>query len=400
MKKEVLISVFDMEIGGIERSLINMLESFDYENYNVSLFVCSHQGEFMNLIPRQVHLLPEIGAYTVFRKSVAQCLRERRYSAALVRILAKSMASIKARRRRLVEGPGYIQMQLESRLSVPIIPSFKKEYDLAISYAWPHEIVIRKVRAKKKVAWIHTDYSKLEIDNQLDLAGWRKFDRIASISDACTQSFLFRYPELRDKIVPIENITSPGFIRSQATEPLHMEISEGPFFNIVSVGRLSFVKGFDTAIQALKILHEAGLTDIRWYVVGYGGQKDELRTLIADNNLQESFKLIGKKSNPYPYIQRCDLYVQPSRYEGKAVTVTEAQILGKPIVITNYPTSTSQVTNGLDGIICEGSPEGIAEAIKRMYTDSELRESLTNYLKEKNHSNDSELIKLYDLIPS
>ena len=78
------------------------------------------------------------------------------------------------------------------------------------------------------------------------------------------------------------------------------------------------------------MLHDKGLTNIKWYVVGYGGYEGRIKGIIAQNKLEDSFILLGKKTNPYTYIKACDLYVQPSRYEGKAVTVTEAKILGKP----------------------------------------------------------------------
>lgn len=400
MKKEILISMFDMEIGGIERSLINMLESFDYDRCNVSLLVCSHQGDFMSLIPPKVNVLPEIGAYTVFRKSLKQCIREGHYRTSLNRIRAKLIARRKARQWNFSEGPGYIQMQLEAKYASRILPELQHEYDLAISYAWPHNIIAAKVRAKHKVAWIHTDYSKLEIDNSLDLEGWSQYDQIASISEACTESFLLKYPSLKDKIIPIENITSPAFVQALADEQVDTEMAQSDFFHLVSVGRLSHVKGFDMAIKALKLLHNKGLTNIKWHVVGYGGNEAELRLLIAEYKLEDSFLLRGKKTNPYPFIKQCDVYVQPSRYEGKAVTVTEAQILGKPVIITNYPTSSSQVTHGKDGIICDISPEGIADAIEQLYKDQELRDRLAGYVKAQNYSNSSELDKLYDMMRS
>ena len=158
------------------------------------------------------------------------------------------------------------------------------------------------------------------------------------------------------------------------------------------------MKGFDLAVKALRILHDKGLTNIKWYVVGYGGYEAELKELIAKNNLEKSFVLLGKKTNPYPYIKACDLYVQPSRYEGKAVTVTEAKILRKPILITNYPTSGSQVEDGIDGIICEGSAEGIAEGIQQLYLNDELRSTLIKHTEKKDYSNEFELEKLYAVI--
>lgn len=397
-KNKILITVFDMEIGGIERSLINMLESFDYDKYDVDLFICHHSGDFLSLIPDKVNLLPQIPKYTVFRKSVLRCLKEGHYSALIIRLLSKVFAAMKAKLRNLKEGPGYIQMQLDLKYTTYVLPKLKKNYDLAISYAWPHDIVANKVEAAKKIAWIHTDYSELEIDNKLDLAVWNKFDAIASISDACTEAFLKTYPSLQGKIKLIENITSPAFIKRMADEHCQLDEYKEGTFNIVSVGRLSYVKGFDMAVKALKILHDKGLTQIKWFIVGYGGYEAELKELIAENHLEDSFVLLGKKINPYPYIRGCDLYVQPSRYEGKAVTVTEAQILGKPILLTNYPTARSQIAEGVDGVICGLSIVEIAEEIERLHWDSDLRSNLANSCLQTDYSNTYELNKIYNIV--
>lgn len=399
MKKNILIAIYDMEIGGIERSLINMLECFDYEKYNVDLLIYHHTGDFMHLIPDQVHLLPQIEPYTVFRKPISQCIREGHYTVALIRVLSKAIAGFKARRRRLKEGSGYIQMQLSLRYSCLFLPRLPKAYDLAISYAWPHDIIAEKVTAARKIAWIHTDYSELEIDHSLDLKVWSKFDYIVSISDAVTSAFVTQYPALAGKMKLIENITSPAFIRKMAEEdPVTADDTFRDSFNIVSVGRLSYVKGFDMAVKALRILHDRGLTHIQWRIVGYGGFEPELKELIAEYGLQDSFILVGKKTNPYPYIKACDLYVQPSRYEGKAVTVTEAKILGKPILITRYPTSASQIEEGVDGITCELSPEGIADGIAYLYNHQEIRHTLMNNIRDKDFGNDNELRKLELLV--
>ena len=185
-----------------------------------------------------------------------------------------------------------------------------------------------------------------------------------------------------------------------ATDRISIEEINDHHFNIVSVGRLSYVKGFDLAVKALRILHDKGLTHIKWYVVGYGGYEEELKGIIAQNKLKDSFILLGKKTNPYSYMKACDLYVQPSRYEGKAVTVTEAKIVGKPILITNYPTSKSQIEDGVDGLICNLSAEGIAQGIEKLYMNSDLRNSLVNHIQNVDYSNGHELNKLYSVIGS
>jgi glycosyltransferase involved in cell wall biosynthesis len=398
MKKNILISVYDMEIGGIERSLINMLDSFDYENFNVDLLIFHHTGEFLDLISKSANILPEVRKYSVFRKPVLLCLKEKQYTLAFIRVLSKYLAKLKSIPKNLEEGSGYIQMQLTQKYSSFLLPKLKKEYDVAISYAWPHDIIANKVNAKRKIAWVHTDYSKLEIDNEIDLKVWNKFDYIVSVSDACRDSFLNTYPNLKGKMIVLENITSPNFIKKMAEEKIPLKEEEKENFNIVSVGRLSYVKGFDLAIEALKFLHDKGLTNINWYIIGYGGYEQELTNLISKHDIKDNFILLGKKTNPYPFIKNCDLYVQPSRYEGKAVTVSEAKILGKPILITNYPTATSQIENGVEGVICELSVQGLVKGIEEFYHNQDMKSTIVNNLRSKDYNNSYELEKLYTII--
>src|SRR5699024_10418704 len=104
------------------------------------------------------------------------------------------------------------------------------------------------------------------------------------------------------------------------------------------------------------------------------------------------------KMNPYKYMKICDLYVQPSRYEGKAVTVGEAQILGKPVMITNYTTAKSQVKEDFDGYICDSTIEGIADGIEKLFGDKALRDKLSCNCKKSDYKNFNELNKLYKLI--
>ena len=145
-------------------------------------------------------------------------------------------------------------------------------------------------------------------------------------------------------------------------------------------------------------MKDKGYNDIAWYVVGYGGDEEMIKGLIKELKLEDSFILLGKQTNPYPYMKAADLYVQPSRYEGKAVTVGEAQILSKPVMITNYTTAKSQLRDGVDGYITELSVEGIADGIEKLYKDSALRKAVNNNCKQTDYSNSNELDKLYAII--
>ncbi|EOU1942548.1 glycosyltransferase [Clostridium perfringens] len=390
--KNILISSFDMEIGGVERSLISMLNNFDYESYNVDLMLYSHTGDFMELLPDKPNLLKEDKAYKTFRMSIKDVFKNRKIGIGLARIIAKINANSK-----LESESGYIQMQYMWKYALPFLPNSNKEYDVAISYLWPHYYVAEKVKAKIKIAWIHTDYSNIHTNIELDLDMWNKFDYIISISEKVTEAFISKYNSLKDKIIEIENITSPEFIKEMSNKEQTEIISSNEFFNIVSVGRLSYAKGFDNAIKALKILNEKGFKNIKWYLIGYGGDESMLKNLIKENNLEENFILLGKKMNPYPYIKACDLYVQPSRYEGKAVTVSEAQILGKPVMITNYTTAKSQVNHNIDGYITDLSVDGIANGIEFLYKDKELMKRLSKNCINYYYGNSHELQKLYKI---
>lgn len=397
MKKKILIASFDMEVGGVERSLISMLENLDYEIYDIDLMLYRHQGDFMNLLPKQPNLLPEIPQYSTFRKSIGETIRDGHYMIGLSRIIAKMKVAIYQKNNNLEE-PGYFQMQIMWKYALPMLPKLEKEYDIAISYLWPHYFVAEKVKAKKKMAWIHTDYSTIETDIKMDTKMWMKFNHIVAVSEACRTSFLSKYNKLEQKTLVMENITSPEFIRKMSNENLENPMQKDKRFKLLTIARLSHAKGIDIAVETLKVLKNQGYDDIAWYVVGYGGDEDNIKKMISNYGLTKDFILLGKKSNPYPYLKCCDLYVQPSRYEGKAVTVTEAKVLGKPILITNYATANSQIDNGVDGVICELSIDGLVGGIKNLYNSCEIRNSLAENNRIIDFNNTNELNQIYSLI--
>lgn len=395
--KKVLISSFDMEVGGVERSLISMLKNFDYAKYEVDLMLYRHQGAFMKYLPNKVNLLNEMDGYNTFGVPILNLIKNKKFPLAVVRIVAKVMSMVVGYLKK-VDEIAYYQAQLMRKFSMPYLSNLEKEYDIAISYVWPHYFIADKVKAKKKVAWIHTDYSTVFTNINMDLKMWSCFDHIISISQDCTNAFVKKYPELENRVVLMENISSPDFVKEMSKEEINEDLKEDNIFNIVTVGRISFAKGIDNAVKALKLLQDRGLTNIKWYVVGEGPQEKDIRELIDKLKLRNDFILLGKKINPYPYMKNCDLYVQSSRYEGKAISITEAQILGKPVLVTNYPTAKSQVRDQIDGMITELSIEGIANGIENLIRNNKLREKLIKNTSTFDYSNTYELDKLYKLI--
>ncbi|MGL5057182.1 MAG: glycosyltransferase [Fusobacteriaceae bacterium] len=391
--KSIFIASYDMEIGGVERSLVSMLNNFDFKNNNVDLFLHSQTGELMTLLSNDINLIPEIGEYKTFRCGIKNVFKNRYFKIGIARLLGKLESKLFCFKNSKVENLS--EYQYIWKRAIKNLPQLEKEYDVAISYLWPHNFIAEKVKARKKIAWIHTDYSTIRVDRVEDLKIWSKYDTIIAISSEALNTFLKMYPTLKDRCIVVQNITSPKFVKNLSKEKT-AEVFSKDCFNIVSVARFSYAKGIDNAISALQILKSKGYKNIKWYVVGYGGDEKMLKELCKKYSLENEFIFLGKKTNPYPYIAQCDLYVQPSRYEGKAVTVLEAQILNKPVLITNYPTAASQIIHGVDGEIVELSINGIASGIERFYKNKELLEKYKINCSEKNFENKEELEKLYE----
>lgn len=395
-KSRILILIHYLEIGGAEISLIGLLNAIDKARYDVDLFIYSHQGELMQLIPDGVNLLPEVRKYSTIERPMKEVLREGYVDIVAARLLAKIRHRI-YRRTHTINGEDASIFQYVANCTTPLLPEISDtEYDLAISFLAPHNICLDKVRAKKKVAWIHTDYSIVKINKKLELPIWSQFDYISSISSSTTLSYLSTFPELKDKIVEIENILSPNFVR-QRSEICDVTDFQCNCINLLSIGRFSHQKNFDNLPFICKHLVEMGV-NVRWYIIGFGGDEPLIRVKIAEAGMEEHVIILGKRSNPYPYIKACDIYVQPSRYEGKSVTVREAQMLYKPIVVTNYPTAPSQIENGVDGVIVPMENRACAEGIKALIDNTELQNRIIEHLRTHDYGNEKEVEKIYKLI--
>lgn len=395
--KSVLVTSFDMELGGVERSLSAMLSNFDYTQFEVDVHLHSHSGPLLNLLPNEANLLEEIPTCTTYRKSIKSCLTDGFYIIAFKRLLAKFAANI-FRIKNSYESSGYVQMQMIWDRCITNTARISRHYDVAISYLWPHHFTAFNVNARTKIAWIHTDYSTINVMQEKDLKVWHQFDAIVSISEASKQAFITTYPSLRDKVTVVENITNPDYVKKMSNESEDLPFSSDDF-NLLSVGRLCEAKAFDRAVEVLNYIHSKGYKQIKWFIVGDGSDKTLIENKINKFNLQDSFILLGSTSNPYPFMKGCDLYIQPSRYEGKAVTVTEAQILAKPVLITNYATSDSQIKHREDGYICEQSVQSIGDAIIKLYENDMMRKQVIDYCSSTSFVNSKELEKLYELFP-
>ena len=220
MKKRIFIAMHYMEIGGAEISLVGLLQALDYSRYDVDLFVYSHQGELMEYIPQEVNVLPEIKEYSMIERPIKEALKAGCLKVVLARLIAR-WANARFIRNKRGEGKdngsifGYV-----GKYVAQVLPQINPdvEYDAAISFLAPHDIVLHKVKAHKKICWIHTDYSHVAINADLEYPVWNGYNHIVSISESASKSFIDIFPSLREKVTVIENILSPEFVRQRAEE--------------------------------------------------------------------------------------------------------------------------------------------------------------------------------------
>ena len=395
-KPSILIFSQAMELGGVERSLLGLLDAIDYDRYDVDLFLMRHSGELMPYLNPKAKLLTEIPQYASLAVPMASLVKSGRFGVLCGRLKGKLAAKCFDKRHPGGK-PSVTALTYSHKSTLSAMPQISdKTYDLAISFLTPHYFARERVKAKKYAAWIHTDYTALSFDRSAELAMWSGYDTICGVSEQASRSFQTAFPELSDKIQTVENILPRELTAKQAEQPQTDMPSDGAF-KILSVGRFCDAKNFDNVPDICRRLMENGL-DVKWYLIGYGGEEPLIRQKIAEAGMQERVIILGKKDNPYPYMRACDLYVQPSRYEGKAVTVREAQLLGKPVVITSYATSASQLEDGVDGVIVPMDSAGCAAGIVALLRDPARMQQLSENCASRDYTNSAEIEKIYALM--
>ena len=366
--KRILVFSHALEIGGVEKALLGLLERLDPAEYEIDLFLMRHSGELMKYIPSHVRLLPEIPAYASMAVPPVEALKRGQLRVLAGRVRGKTSAG-RFRRRNGADGGGMVEILYSHRYTVRAMPRVGDgRYDLAISFLTPHYFVAEKADADRKAAWIHTDYSAIVTDVAEEERMWSRFDRIVAVSEASAETFGRVFPLLKPKLTVFENRLPLSYMKGlEDAIDVSAEMPDDGKIKLLSVGRFCEAKNFDSIPAICRMIQEKGL-NIVWYIIGFGGDEPLIRRRIADEGVGASVIVLGKRENPYPYMKACDVYVQPSRYEGRCVAVQEAQALGKPVIITAYPSSASQLTDGVDGWIVpletEKCAEGIAELVK------------------------------------
>ena len=390
MKKKLLFIIPSLCSGGAERSLITLLTLLaQTERFDIDLLLFRREGLFLPLVPPGVTVLDGGERYAAFDGAASGAVR---YA------LAHAEPGFALNRLRYAKA-----LQKGDRKAVwnalkKTLPKLTKEYDAAVGYLEGNALYYAAacVNAKTKIGYIHSDYSKLGLSADFDRPFVEKLDHFVAVSPECANVLTKVFPEAAEKITVIENITSPAVLKKQAAEaPEEYRAVSDP--KLLTVGRISPPKGYDLAVAAAEKLKRDGVA-FRWFCIGTGELKEQIEREIAEKELGEHLILLGERTNPYPYVAFCDLYVQPSHYEGKSIALDEAKCFAKPIVATKFSTVFDQLSDGKTALLAEMTGESIAEKIEALLSNQTLAGTLTENLQNEKVGNEEELNKFLSLI--
>lgn len=385
----------NMNIGGTEKALLTMLNEIDDSKYDITLLMLEEYGGFLNEIPSFVKV-----KYVDEYKSIKPFVNEP------PKILIKRLIKNKAYLTGLSTLLNYSISKITKNISyyyIYILKNVKKideEYDLAVAYAGPMDFityfVLNKIKAKKKIQWIHFDITKIGFNRKFAERNYKKFDKIFVVSEEGKEKLIDLIPALNNKVEAFFNIISCNLIENMSKN----EKSFDDLFNgvrILTVGRLSKEKGQELTINVLARLKNEGYK-VRWYCIGDGPEKDNYRNRIKGLDIENDYILLGSKLNPYPFMKDCDIYVQPSKHEGYCITLGEARCFDNPIVTTNFTGANEQIKNEITGLVCDISEQGIYQAIKRLLDNKELYKDIRINLSNEIVDSTNEISKLEKLV--
>lgn len=358
-----------MNLGGTEKALLSLLTTLEHQPVKITLLLLQKGGILTNQIPAFVEV-----RYLEGFEEIKSVIVDPPYSTIVKKL--RNFNFIEAFRFLLL----YLKINLTGNwyynyeATLKYMPHFGA-YDIALAFAGPSDFisyfVAKKVTAKKKIQWIHFDIEKVITNYNFGKKFYPYFDTIFCVSQSAKDIFLKHFPQFEDKTEVFHNIVSAKEIIKYAEEgTTFTDYYKGS--RILTVGRFTKEKGQHLIPEVVAKLKEEGF-DFRWYLIGDGKQRCTVEQQGIELDLEKSLFFLGVKENPYPYMRDCDIYVQPSLHEGYGITVAEAQVFNKPIVLTNFASAKDLIENKKTGLICEISSEAIYSAVKSLLLNADLR---------------------------
>lgn len=385
--KKIIIVNNNMKVGGVQKSLYNLLWSIG-SDYEVTLLLFRATGEYSSCLPANVKVLEAEGLFRYLGVSQGECRGldklKRGALAALCRVFGRSRV---------------MKLLLASQRMLP------EEYDCAIAflqngnvknfYGGVQDFVLHRVKAKKKVAFLHCDYRNCGADHSHNNQLIGQFDRIAACSEGCKGAFETVLPEWAEKCITVTNCHRFGEIQALAMENT-VEYEPG-CFNVVMVSRLAHEKGIERALEAIAYVTGKNIP-AALHIVGDGPMEPFLRKRAEELGIAELVHFHGKQNNPYRYMKKADLFFMTSYHEAAPMVIEEAASLGLPVLTAETTSSREMVTKPKRGWVCENSQDAINEMLARVLGDPDSLQTVRAGLHGRNMDNTLALAQFAKMI--
>ncbi len=372
-KTKLLIVAHHLTIGGVQKSLISALKVLDYEKYDVTLYLRKNRRTLLPYVDERIKVVFNEDTHHYYRKPVCVLLQVAEAFCSKMGLKKQGEKFNKLLGNKIRE----YEMKYEKKTYFD-----SEKYDIAVAYVQGYTalFVDKYINAHKKYVFFHAstdEYPDVHKDILAD------FHKVVALHNDQKNLLSKWYPEISGKICIVENYTDKEMIVSQSKEE-KIYVPEDKTV-LCSCGRFAPVKGFDLAVEAAKILKDKGIGFL-WYFVGDGPEREKLEKLIEKYSLEDYIVITGMKSNPYPYMAQCNIYVQPSYEEAMPVTILEAHRLCKPVVTTATVGGQALVKNGQNGVITEITSIDVAEGILSLIKDNKKMKEMNDRLENTDYS--------------
>lgn len=338
--KKIVFGITSLGIGGAERVLVDIVNRLQNE-YDITIFTLYGNGEF----EKELHSNVKI-----------------------IRLFDCSYEEMSSLKRKII--PIYVLKSGKSIYNKYI----NGKFDTEIAFLeGPITRIFQYGKANKKIVWVHNDIArvfgndlKAKLKLKLDKKIYSKYDKIVFVSNDNKISFnrLYDIKNIEEKEEVVYNYIDKARIIEKASLEVGQEDIDKSVPSILTVARLVEQKGIDRLVNVHKKLIDEGINH-NIYVIGDGPEKERLERQIKVLKVQNTFRLMGKKANPYPYIKEADFFALLSKFEGYGMVIDEAKILNKNIIITNTAAKEA-VENYSRKIILENNEDAIFEGLKQV----------------------------------
>jgi len=358
--KKILFVNNNMKVGGVQKSLYNLLWALQGK-YDITLLLFSKTGAYVDQLPPAVKVITCDSWFRLLGISQGECKGFDKLMRGGLVLLCRLFGRKTAMRLVLAS-----QKMLPDTYDCAI--SFLQNGNVRNFYGGVQEFVLKKVRAGKKVAFLHCDYENCGANHPANNGLLQAFDVVAACSDGCRRAVERVLPNIPCRCVTVRNCHRLEEIANLAeTDPV---VYQEDRIHVVMVSRLSHEKGIHRALEAMAY---AATKDrlMELHIVGGGPMEEKLRQRAGELGVEEHVHFYGEQPNPYRYMKNADLFLLTSFHEAAPMVIEEAGCLGIPVLTVRTTSSEEMVTAQNAGWVCENDQQALNEALTRILADKE-----------------------------